>query len=48
MGGRRLVQRITGYEATILSGVVVQRNGTPTGARPGRLLRGVRGTPSAA
>ncbi len=47
-GGRRLVQRITGYEATVLSGVVVQRNGTPTGAQPGRLLRGGRPALSAA
>jgi N-acyl-D-aspartate/D-glutamate deacylase len=43
MGGRRLVQKITGYEATILSGVVVRRDGEPTGALPGRLVRGVRG-----
>ena len=39
-GGRRLVQRAEGYSATIVSGVVVQRNGVPTGALPGRLVRG--------
>jgi N-acyl-D-aspartate/D-glutamate deacylase len=39
-GGRRLVQRAEGYAATILSGKVVQRNGVPTGALPGRLVRG--------
>ncbi|HEX4892029.1 MAG TPA: amidohydrolase family protein [Hyphomicrobiaceae bacterium] len=43
MGGRRLVQKITGYEATVLSGVVVRRGGETTGALPGRLVRGVRG-----
>ena len=39
-GGRRLVQRADGYAATIVSGTVVQRDGTPTGALPGRLVRG--------
>ncbi len=41
-GGRRLVQGATGYEATIVNGVVTRRNGVDTGARPGRLVRGVR------
>jgi N-acyl-D-aspartate/D-glutamate deacylase len=39
-GGRRLVQRATGYRATIKSGVVVREHDQPTGERPGRLLRG--------
>ncbi len=39
-GGRRLVQRAKGYTATIVSGTVVYRNGAPTGALPGRLVRG--------
>ncbi len=39
-GGRRLVQRTEGYDATIVSGVVVHRNGEATGALPGRLIRG--------
>lgn len=39
-GGRRLVQRAQGYAATIVSGSVVYRDGTPTGALPGRLIRG--------
>jgi len=43
VGGRRLSQRIDGYDATIVSGVVTQRHGEATGARPGRLLRGARG-----
>jgi N-acyl-D-aspartate/D-glutamate deacylase len=43
VGGRRLLQQVDGYDATIVSGVVTQRDGTPTGARPGRLVRGVQG-----
>jgi N-acyl-D-aspartate/D-glutamate deacylase len=39
-GARRLVQRARGYEATIVSGVVTMREGEPTGALPGRLIRG--------
>lgn len=41
-GGRRLVQDAAGYRATIVDGVIIQRNGVPTGARPGRLVRGGR------
>ncbi len=41
-GGRRLVQTTEGYEATVVSGVVVQREGKATGALPGRLVRGTR------
>ena len=41
-GGRRLIQHADGYEATILSGTIVSRNGTATGALPGRLVRGTR------
>jgi N-acyl-D-aspartate/D-glutamate deacylase len=39
-GGRRLVQRAEGYAATIVSGGIVHRDGQPTGALPGRLVRG--------
>jgi N-acyl-D-aspartate/D-glutamate deacylase len=39
-GGRRLVQRAEGYAATLVSGTVVHRSGIPTGALPGRLVRG--------
>ena len=42
VGGRRLLQQIDGYDATIVSGVVTQREGKATGARPGRLVRGAR------
>jgi N-acyl-D-amino-acid deacylase len=41
-GGRRLVQGARGYDATIVNGVVTRRHGVDTGARPGRLVRGVR------
>ena len=41
-GAQRLVQRATGYEATIVSGVVTWRNGEHTGALPGKLVRGAR------
>ncbi len=41
-GGRRLVQRIDGYDATIVSGEVVSKMGKPTEALPGRLVRGPR------
>src|SRR5271169_5325292 len=42
VGGRRLLQQVDGYDATIVSGVVTQRHGTATGAYPGRLVRGAR------
>ncbi len=38
-GGRRLVQRAEGYEATYVSGVKVFENGRHTGALPGKLVR---------
>jgi N-acyl-D-aspartate/D-glutamate deacylase len=44
-GGRRLIQRADGYDATIVSGVVVNRAGEATGALPGRLVRGARMAP---
>ncbi|MFT4569660.1 MAG: N-acyl-D-amino-acid deacylase [Hyphomicrobiaceae bacterium] len=39
-GARRLLQKATGYVATIVSGEVVMLGGEPTEARPGRLVRG--------
>ena len=39
-GARRLMQDAEGYVATIKSGQVIYRNGQPTGALPGRLVRG--------
>jgi N-acyl-D-aspartate/D-glutamate deacylase len=38
-GGRRLEQRSQGFLATVVNGQVTIRDGVPTGARPGRLLR---------
>jgi N-acyl-D-aspartate/D-glutamate deacylase len=42
VGGRRLLQQVDGYDATIVSGVVTQRGGAATGAKPGRLIRGTQ------
>ena len=39
-GGRRLVQRADGYALTMVAGEITYRDGEPTGALPGRLLRG--------
>jgi N-acyl-D-aspartate/D-glutamate deacylase len=44
-GGRRLVQRVTGYDATICAGVPVRVADEGTGDRPGRLVRGTRPAP---
>jgi N-acyl-D-aspartate/D-glutamate deacylase len=41
-GGKRLLQRTDGFDATIVSGAIVYRHGEPTGALPGRLLRSSR------
>lgn len=45
-GGRRLVQGADGYRATIVSGAPVYRDGEPTGALPGRLVRGAQAAPA--
>jgi N-acyl-D-aspartate/D-glutamate deacylase len=45
-GGHRLTQKATGYVATIVSGQVIQRDGTATSALPGRLVRGPQGARS--
>jgi N-acyl-D-amino-acid deacylase len=46
--GRRLVQRVDGYDFTWVAGEATFEAGEPTGARPGRLARGgaVRPTPA--
>jgi N-acyl-D-aspartate/D-glutamate deacylase len=46
-GGRRLMQTARGYVATVVSGEVVIDRDCPTGALPGRLLRGARPHPAA-
>ena len=47
-GGKRLLQRASGYSATVVAGEVTYRNGEATGALPGRLLRGAQAAPMAA
>ena len=44
--GKRLVQRAAGYVATLVAGEVTFRNGEPTGARPGKLVRGAQAAPT--
>ncbi len=41
-GGRRVMQRATGYHATVVAGEITVRDDEPTGATPGRLVRGQR------
>jgi transposase len=41
-GGRRFVQRVEGYEATLAAGIPIFERGEHTGAMPGRLLRAGR------
>jgi N-acyl-D-amino-acid deacylase len=41
-GGRRLLQKASGYVATVKAGAVTFEHGEPTGALPGRLVRGAR------
>lgn len=45
-GGRRLDQNATGYVATICAGEVIRRYDRPTGARPGKLVRGRQDAPA--
>ena len=39
LGGKRLVQPVDGYRATIVAGQAVWEEGETTGARPGRLAK---------
>lgn len=43
VGGRRLLQDVDGYDATIVSGVVTRRHGEATERRAGKLIRGAQG-----
>ncbi len=45
-GAKRLMQRAEGYVATIVCGQPVYREGEPTGALPGRLVRGAQAAPA--
>lgn len=44
-GGHRLLQPVEGYKHTFVAGVDVYRDGEPTGALPGRLVRGNKPSP---
>jgi N-acyl-D-aspartate/D-glutamate deacylase len=44
--GRRLIQKVDGYRYTVCSGEVIYEDGQPTGALPGKLIRGPQ-TPAA-
>jgi N-acyl-D-amino-acid deacylase len=43
-GGRRFVQRVEGYEATLVAGTPIFEQGQHTGAMPGKLVRAGRAT----
>jgi N-acyl-D-aspartate/D-glutamate deacylase len=45
-GAKRLYQEAEGYVATIVAGQATYRDGRPTGALPGKLVRGSRGAPN--
>lgn len=44
-GGRRLIQRASGYRATVCSGAVIAEHGVPTGPLPGTVIRGPQPAP---
>ncbi len=44
--GRRLIQKVDGYRYTICSGQVIYEDGKPTGALPGKLVRGHQPAPT--
>lgn len=44
-GGGRLIQGADGYSYTIVSGEITYKEGEPTGALPGRLVRGATSSP---
>jgi N-acyl-D-aspartate/D-glutamate deacylase len=45
--GRRLIQKIDGYRYTIKRGGITYEDGQPTGALPGKLVRGPQASPEA-
>lgn len=47
-GGRRVFQGADGYVATLVNGEIIFEQGQPTGAMPGKLVRGTREAPKAA
>ncbi len=47
-GGKRLLQSADGITATVVSGEIIYENGEPTGALPGKLIRGQQARPETA
>jgi len=47
-GGKRFMQNADGIEATICAGEIIYEQGVPTGALPGKLIRGQQHDPRAA
>jgi len=45
-GGKRLIQQADGYTASIVAGAVAFREGVPTGALNGKLVRGAQSRPA--
>jgi N-acyl-D-aspartate/D-glutamate deacylase len=45
-GGRRMLQRATGYRHTLVAGTEIMADGESTGETPGRLVRGSQGAPA--
>jgi N-acyl-D-aspartate/D-glutamate deacylase len=45
-GGRRMLQRASGYRHTFVAGIEIMADGESTGATPGRLVRGAQGAPA--
>ncbi len=45
-GGRRLVQKASGYEITVINGKIAFREGEPTGELNGKLVRGAQPAPA--
>ena len=41
-GGRRLIQKVEGYRATLVAGIPTFENGEATGALPGAVVRGLQ------
>ena len=41
-GARRFIQKVDGYKYNVVSGEIIYENGTPTGALPGKVIRGGR------
>ena len=48
LGAKRLVQKAEGYVATIKTGQITWREGEPTKALPGKLIRGAQSAPRVA